>query len=439
MLKMISPSRFLLSCRAFFCLFLLAALCASHKSHAQITVKFMQYNLLQYNVANPPSCTPSPMASKDIWLKDILNAYQPDIFTVNEMAPDVASANRVKVKSLTYRPMSYAGLTNTKSSDIANMLFYDPAKFVYKSVTVIDGVVRDIDAYTLYEKSSAANNDTTWFICIVGHFKAGSGTANENERSQAATNVMTWVAQNAAGKNVLFMGDCNIYGSTEPAYQTFINYSNTSARFSDPSGVTSGWGYNERKWLTQSTQSAPLGCASGGGLDDRFDLVLASNAIMNGTSGIQYVPNSFMAFGNDGTAYNTDINCTNNPTVTATVCGSLKQMSDHLPVVLQLTFSKAVAVEEDLQALTSVHLNVLGNPVSDRLIAEISTANPFGEPLLLELINGDGKIVQRLDYRAQTYFEPFAMDVAHLSEGLYILRVKNGQGRQLFRKICIAR
>ena len=41
-----------------------------------------------------------------------------------------------------------------------------------------------------------------------------------------------------------------------------------------------------------------------GGLDDRFDFILYSDDVLNGTNGVNYIPNSCKSIGNDGNHFN---------------------------------------------------------------------------------------------------------------------------------------
>lgn len=386
--------------------------------HAQLTLKVMQYNLLQYG-ASPSDCTPAPLTSKDVWLDAITNAYQPDIFTVNEMAPEVAYATRIKTKSLKYKTMSYGGLTNTKNSDLGNMIFYDPAKLGYKGVAIIDGVVRDINAYTLYEKVSAARGDTIFLICIVAHLKAGNTTADASTRQLGAQNVMNWIQQNAAGKNVLFMGDFNTYGSDEGAYQTAVFNANTSLQLRDPSGATSGWGDSQRKWLTQSPRTSSSNCGSAGGMDDRFDFILASQTIMDGTARINYVPGTYATFGNDGTVYDAALNCTNNPLVSTTVCNALREMSDHLPVVLTLNVDNTVAIDpaQELIPFTAWYNK------ETKQIQWKSEGSIFAEKGIIDILNIQG--MNCISQPQENGTIAGAISVDQLPAGIYLVQAKS--------------
>lgn len=397
---------------------------------AQVTIRVMHYNLMQYGVS-PPDCTPPALASRDVYLDSITRAIKPDIFTVNEMANDPVYASRIRTKSLKYATMQNAGYTNTKNSSIVNMLFYNPQKLGYKSVEVINGLVRDINVYTLYEKTTAANNDTTFLYCIVAHLKAGNTSSDANERASAATNVMNWLAAKGAGKNVIYMGDCNLYSTSEAAYQTFIFNADTANRLYDPTGATTnGWSSSHKQWLTQCPRTSGGACFSGGGLDSRFDFMLFNKPVMTGINGVSYNPNSFKVIGNDGTIYNADINCTNNKQVSKGVCQALYNMSDHLPIYGEVTFTKATAMEHN--ATLAAAVEIAGNPVADVLQGIIRCEEP--QPLRLSLWDMHGRKIA--DQSLPTAVEnEFSVDMTALSTGIYFLKIENAQGKHLIEKV----
>ncbi|MEL6844021.1 MAG: hypothetical protein AAFP02_12495, partial [Bacteroidota bacterium] len=287
-----------------FILSLLLCLLAAPSVNAQIQVKVMQYNMLLFG----PSCGGVTAAQKYGWLETILNHYRPDILAVNEFNPNQAYANGVKQLSFSYTDaVANADFTNEAGTDIANQLFYNTDKFGYAGVEVISGSLRDINVYTLFLKPEITQigEDTTFLYCIVGHLKAGQGGNNESQRATAANNIMNWVAVNGVDKNILLMGDMNIYFPAEAAFQSFVANSNANIRFVDPINKTGGWsGPANAAVHTQSTRTNSSDCGSNGGMDDRFDMILMSPAIQNQSDGIAYVSGSYEAFGNDGTNYN---------------------------------------------------------------------------------------------------------------------------------------
>ena len=128
--------------------------------------------------------------------------------------------------------------------------------------------------------------------------------------------------------------------------------SSCSHQFYDPINMPGAWNNNSAFVTihTQSTRSnTNAGCCGGstGGLDDRFDFLLPTAPVMNGTSKIKYMPGTYNACGNDANHFNKALNeLPANSVVPANVATSLFNMSDHLPVTMDLDIGNEVGMNE---------------------------------------------------------------------------------------------
>lgn len=108
----------------------------------------------------------------------------------------------------------------------------------------------------------------------------------------------------------------------------------------DPINMPGNWNNNSSfaSIHTQSTRSGEnLDCGSQGGSDDRFDQILVSPNVMNGTDSLRYLTNSYIAVGNDGSHFNTSlISAPTNTMYPDSVVRALYYMSDHLPVAMKV-------------------------------------------------------------------------------------------------------
>jgi hypothetical protein len=392
---------------------------------AQDTLRLMHYNLLFYG-----SCGGVTIEDKDTWLGNITGFYQPDILTVNEMGDNIAYANRIKSRALTYGNMEYTEFTNTTNSDIVNMLFYNEDKFEYLGIEKIGNSLRDINVYSLYYKQTPMGQDSMKLYVIVCHLKASRGGSNETRRRDAIQDILTWRTNHPDFQgNFIIMGDLNIYQSNEPAYTLMTNYSDPDMRFYDPAGLGNGWGSSTVQYLTQSTsEDSRTDCGVPGGLDDRFDFVMPSGSIMNGTRGFSYLPGSYLAFGNDGnTPYNGSLNCVNNSMVTSTVCGSLSSMSDHLPVVMQMVADNTTGIFNPIQ-LQDVGLKV-NNPFGEQLKVQVSAGARAPQSLRWQLLNLQGQVLWQGQKQLLPGRTEFTIPTAHLPSGLYLLKGQDASGR----------
>ena len=406
----------------------LCGLILSQKGMAQQPIRVMHYNLLNFG----NDCTGADVLDKYNWLGTILEHYQPDIFTVNEISPNVLFSNGIKTASFDYTTtIGFANITNQAGSDIVNQLFYNTNKFELRDESVITNPLRDINVYTLYVKGSGGSNDSLFLTCIVAHFKAQDNSSAATQRQVAAQSIMNWIQANGVDKHILVLGDFNVYSNNEAAFQTMVFNTNSQIRLADPGGKASGWGGGSNAIIhTQSTRSNSPDCGSGGGMDDRFDMILASKKIMDDLNGLHFVAGSYAGYGNNGDSYNMELVCSGSGSVPIAVCAALKQNSDHLPVVLEL-LAEGVVSNERLNSLRGVELRILGNPVEQELSLELSVdaAKSFKVPFTLEILDGIGKrqhIQVLFPLNERIYIPTISWPV-----GVYHLIIRDDQGRRL--------
>ena len=390
----------------------------------------MQYNLLNYgNITSYCTNSNNKMSDKEVHLRTIINYVQPDIFTVNEIAGNTYVTGRLLDSVMNHQSIVFdkSDYVNTNGSNLVNMLYYNKSKFTYVSATSIQNQVRDIVLYRLYYNSPnlAQTNDTVFLNCIVAHLKAGNNTDGRNKRAAMVNSAMTYLVQHNIDGNNLFMGDFNIYKSTETAYQGLINYSNSTYKFNDPINKPGKWNNNGSFAAvhTQSTHSSSNGCAAGGGLDDRFDFILISNNIKNGSAHINYKTNSYTVIGNDGHHFNKSINSGTNNSVPANVLSALYNMSDHLPITLELHFDEQVSSINDFDGKQfKVYFQ---NPINDNL--ELYFKTEFSDKFTIELwsINGQKLISKDIQVNNNT---SFVLQTNSLSSGMYIIRIMDFRG-----------
>lgn len=346
------------------------------------TVRLVHYNVMRYGDPNCLSFT-----VKNNRLRTIFTHLRPDLLSVNELFPGQVNTNSFQVNTLMFNPlMQAAPVSNTTGSEIVNGFFYNSAKFGLLEHEAITGSVRDIDVYRLYHKASTKPGDTSDFHVIVAHFKSSTGQANETARALAAQRVTNWLLAHPQAQRVLFCGDLNLYGSTEPAWQTLTTY------FDDPVNAYVGWvGPAFAAVHTQSPDDGSIGCAVGGGLDNRFDFILATPEISGGADRLYYLPEQYQTVGNNGNSYNTALNCNNNNSVPLNVCTALVGVSDHLPQLLPLVFKPAEQSSVG-GAEARPALRVLGNPVrGHQLLLELQNAPE--QPLAWQLFDALGRVI----------------------------------------------
>ncbi|MBP8040858.1 MAG: T9SS type A sorting domain-containing protein [Bacteroidales bacterium] len=408
----------------------------SAASYAQDTIRVMQYNLMYY-YRNSTYCTSAnnPTATKDVCLKKITKYIKPDIFTANEVNPVTATHQHVLDNILNTDGVTHykrGAMSNNAGSDLSNAMFYNSDKLVLKSQNNIYTSVRDINIYNFYYKAwNIATTDTAYLTCIVVHLKAGSTPSDSATRISQSNTVMNYLNTLNKKANYLLMGDFNTRTADEQCFQNFINHPNVNIRFYDPKNMIGNWNNNQfySSVHTQSTHTTSDGCFSTGGMDDRFDFILQSEFIKNGTDHIRYVNGSYQAFGNDGNHRNDAINYGTNNSAPSEIIDALYDMSDHLPVVMNLYVDQtAVGISESEASSLGISFT---NPVEDILRFSLSPA-PYSR-LEISISNLLGQTVYHSE-QATDYNNTYEIPVQFLTKGFYLLRISDGTSKMAVRK-----
>lgn len=302
---------------------------ATHLS-AQQQMKIMCYNLLNYpsadtNVRNP-------------YFRTVISSVDPDILVVEEIntqsGVNAFLNNVINFGSITYS----AGTFIDAGADTENAIFYKTSKFNFISNTPIKTLVRDINEFKVEDKFY---RDTLRLYAV--HLKAN--LADSVERAAEVDSLRKRTNQLNTGTDFIVLGDFNIYSANESAYKKLVfNNPTDDGNFLDPLSMTGVWNNAAySSYHTQSTRTRSFGNGSTGGLDDRFDMILYSNAVKN-PGGIKYITGSLTAYGNDGNHYNDSINKVPNNAVSQTIANALHYASDHLPVYATFEFGNATVM-----------------------------------------------------------------------------------------------
>lgn len=401
-------------------------------SAQQETIKVMHYNLLNYgNVTSYCTNQNNNIQDKDDALKEIISHVNPHIFTVNEVGSSNFAQERVLNSVLNTQGRTWydmAAIVNASGGTIDNMLYFDRRMFGLAGQDVVSTSIRDFDIYKLYFKAKdlASTQDTAFLTCIVTHLKAGSSSSDQQLRASMTATLMSYLENNMTAGEYLLMGDFNVKTSSEQAYQNLVNYSNSDYRFYDPVSTPGSWN-NSSSYAdvhTQSTHYSSNGCASGGGMDDRFDFILISGDIDNQNGHYRYENGTYKALGNDGQHFNDAINYNGNSSVPPAVLTALYNMSDHLPVLMNLIVDQEVGVNETSEPLQIV----VSNPVDDKISVSV-TSRHLLKQLNLYSMMGQTVIDQTVQGRNVT------VDVSSLPEGIYILELIDRNNQLLRKKI----
>ncbi|MCB0480459.1 MAG: T9SS type A sorting domain-containing protein [Flavobacteriales bacterium] len=426
--------------RQFILLFLLSYAGIGHLNSQVITlkdtVKFMTYNLLNYgNTTTYCTTGNNNIATKDQHLKVIIQHVQPDILVVNEMGCNTVYGRRILTNCMNIGTFKYKSGTMFASTgqDLCNLIFYNSELFELVDQKEINknaanqSMIRSAGDYRLYYKSPglSEHKDSSTLRVITTHLKAGNGSSESMTRGLEAEIIMETVSANPSNANYILAGDLNLYRSSETAWSNFTNYTQAEFNFKDPINQIGSWTSNSSyaKYHTQSTTTSSNGCQSGGGMDDRFDFILASTSVMNGSNKVKILPETYQALGQDGNRYNQSIDNPTNTSVPSAVVLALATLSDHLPVVtdLEITYSSETKdTSTSISALTTSPIIII-NP------SHALTISGLAENVHIELIDLSGQVVHSGVYSADKNIG------SNLPKGIYLLRFENNKTQETYK------
>ncbi len=401
---------------------------------AQDTLRIMHYNLLNYgNNYGDCNSTNNNVDDKNDYLRTIVGYLEPDILTVNEM-----DNNEYYHGYLLDEVFNTAGtdlfirasLPNLANSPIMNQVYFNSGRFTLVSTETVETNYRDIDLVTL-QYTGDGTQEPVGLLLAVAHLKAGSDPEDAQERASETYRLMDYLDDNDLDGNMLLAGDLNLYSGSESAFQNLLLYPDADLRFHDPVNKVGEWHANAF-FSDVHTQSTHLegGCPSGGGMDDRFDFILASGEIMQGTDGITYVPGSYTAVGQDGQRFDQSLVNPANNTVPGEVLTALFHMSDHLPVIMDLEITDPAGTGRRDAPLGISFPNPASDPIPLTITSDRRSSVTIGirDPL------GNRKTLAREWVHGRRTIH---LNAAGLSPGIYILTVGRNDGNPLVRKLVI--
>ncbi len=134
---------------------------------------------------------------------------------------------------------------------------------------------------------------------------------------------------------------------------------------------------------------------------------------------LRYVEDTYKAYGNNGNCYNESINDTDcSGEYSTEIREYLYNMSDHLPVVMELETNKEfIILNTDEVSLNEQLLQIEHTLVSDYLTLKVHPS--VQEFFTLEIYNTLG---QKLIKNIETNSEIIQIDVSQLSQGMYFIK-----------------
>lgn len=296
------------------------------------------FRVVFYNLLNFPGNTPTRADT----LVRVLNHVQPEVFIATEVVGQ-NGYNLLLTNVLNQLDGTWAGTPFVDGPDSDQIVYYRSDLFGYKAHATIATALRDIYHAQLYVRSPllAQGADTVFLNLFSCHLKASSGSANEALRAAEAQNLRDYLDAHTNGTHIIVGGDYNWSGSSEAAYVILSSTGNFDLL--DPLNRPGTWNNNSAfaDIHTQSPRTTQFGGGANGGMDDRFDMMLVTNDLLNTSPSLRYVPGSYWTVGNDGLHFNLSIlDPPTNTSAPYTVLSAIHNMSDHLPIALDLAYSQ---------------------------------------------------------------------------------------------------
>ncbi|MBI1798958.1 MAG: hypothetical protein HYR73_04665, partial [Candidatus Eisenbacteria bacterium] len=306
------------------------------------------WNLLNYTDANSSAPT-NTMTSRQGYFQTVFSSLATDVVIVQELkTPTAADSFLYHVLRAAQPSKKWGGGAATFLSGAESAVYYDSALVAVSNVASFStGGPRQV--LVCLVKPVGYVSGKAWFRLYSMHLKAGGpGTSDSTTRRTECTAIRNTLNTAPAGTNLLLGGDSNFYGAYEGGYQRLTeSQADNDGRLKDPYDMPGDW-HVIAGYAAYDTQCPCLtGCNttlgfSGGGMDDRFDLMLGSYSL-NDAQGLDAVPGGTFAFGNDGNHFDRDINGGGfNTAVGIAVANALHEAADHLPVVCTLQLPSRV-------------------------------------------------------------------------------------------------
>ena len=394
---------------------------------SQETIKVMSYNLLNFgNYTSYCTNTNNPHADKVGYLETIVNNQEPDIIAVCELSKNSYYTNYILGNALNVNgetKWQAASPTNLSDSYLINGLFFDKNKFELIAQPTIETEYRDINIYKL---KCLNQEEIIYFNVVVAHLKAGSD--DFADRAAMVELFMDYIVTQNTNENYIFVGDLNIYTDDEAAFQKLINPSNPALAFYDPIDQMGDWNnsYSYRHYHTQSTHDDPSNdCFSYGGFDDRFDFILISSSVKDGTADIKYVEDSYWAVGQDGLRYNDNLIIPSNASLPSEVIDALYNLSDHLPVVADFNIGNNNSVIS-MSSNSGFYANII-NPSQDIIRYELKTNLKVEIKVNIYSLVGQKLFSETIHTSSSNYY---SHNISNLPKGVYMLSF---EGKGIFQ------
>lgn len=279
--------------------------------------------------------------------------FAPEVLIVQEISSDAATSTfRAMLNSAPGSPGDYlsAPFVNGPNTDSACFFRSTKVSLLATDVAVSGSATVSTRHVMRYRfRLTGHTSEGASFFLYSAHLKASDTAADAARRGEEAALIRDNLDALPPGTRSIVGGDFNLYTHNEAAWTNFLAPGN--GRLYDPINRSGVWS-NNASFAVVHTQS-PAG--GSGGMDDRFDFLMVSDAISQG-QGLAYLGNrnipyggvwndpnhSHRAWGNDGFSFNTAMRVSSNTMVGPTIAQAIvdhyagTSSPPHLPVYFDL-------------------------------------------------------------------------------------------------------
>ncbi|RPH92930.1 T9SS C-terminal target domain-containing protein, partial [candidate division KSB1 bacterium] len=367
-----------------------------------------QLRLITYNVENYSGQTDRVPA-----LRIIMRDIHPDLVCMQEIRSTEAVSTLLSQVFLQIND-DWAAVPYHNGDDTDNAFFYRSSKLQIVSTRYIETTLRDIAEYMVRPTAG----DTSLRVRVYSlHLKANSGVGDHIERRRQEALVLRGeLDQLPAGASFMVCGDYNLLYSSEPAYELLLASTPTpNGQLNDPIDSPGHWEGN--------SAFAELHTIGSEDLNARFDFILVSNAMMD-RIGSYVLPETYIAYGNDGLHFNRPVNELPNYAVSDSVAHALVTASDHIPVVTDFILASENSDVSDSPPAPRT-IGLLGcypNPFNSRTEIRFSLSHDVN--VNLRIFNSLGQLVTTLtDNTHAAGVHTIAWNAADIPSGVYFYRM----------------
>jgi len=386
------------------------------------TLRICSYNLLNFDSVSGED--------RVEYFRTVIDSIDPDILACQEIGSDAAADYFIE-NILDPEIWDRSSFTGVGYSDV--VLFFKPSQLIIQEHHSVVTELRNVEIFDL---TIFGSNDFERLIIASTHLKASSGSINENRRRMEVTSFLNYLDNNAGlpTSQMMFCGDFNFYEASESGYQLLMN----DGRFVDPIDREGEWHNNS--WFadihTQSPRTTSFGSGATGGMDDRFDFILAAPEFFDGQEW-EYIEGSYKAYGNDGDHFNQAINSGTNGVVAQNVADAIHNASDHLPVIMDVVKINSSSVEDENVEVPNNYLinEVYPNPFNSTVNVVLNLRNMID--VKVEIFNIQGRKVARVhNGPLNAGIQKLSYSADRIPSGIYILQVEAVDGHKEFRKLA---